>query len=172
MNTQPSFSAGHNRRLQAGACLGNAALRNAPVSHGENTLVGDDSMLPVQDEVLTSQGKPFKWGLWGGLSLYLQAHHLEILALLYCMVAKILLWYQHLFATLSTDYMLGTGNHTNTINCNSIMTTSLGLGRTDQALTQHNPNMIVVDSAFTPSSISLSTLTFLWETTSFHCRLS
>lgn len=111
-------------------------------------------------------------GVMGGLSFYLQAHHLEILPLLYCMVAKILLWYQHLFATPSTDYMLGTGNHTNTINCKSIMTTSLSLGRTDQALTQHNLNMIVVDSAFTPPSISLSTLTFLWETTFFHCRLS
>lgn len=38
-----------------------AAVSNAPVPHRENTLIGD-SILPVQDEVLTSQGKPFKWG--------------------------------------------------------------------------------------------------------------
>lgn len=84
-------------------------------------LVGDDSILPVQDEVLISQGKPFKGG-GGGLPFNLQTYHLEILALLHCYGCKNFFYATSTFLLLSTDYMLVTGYHTNTINlqlCNN-----------------------------------------------------
>lgn len=133
VNTHPSFSAEHNRRLRAGAWLGNAALRNAPAPHGENTLVSVTVFCLSKMRSWPSQGKSFKWGFifwppttspWNSSTII--RNGCKMLPASFCYTAH------RLHAS--------NRNHPNTINCNSVIT-SLGLRRTDETLTQIiNPN--------------------------------
>lgn len=101
-----------------------------PSSSQQKHLAGNDSILPDQDEILTSQEKPFKWGL----SFYLQPHYLEILALFNCMVAKTCF-----MPPASFSYNVHKLHVSNWVSSNSVMITSLGLGRTHLALPQYDP---------------------------------
>lgn len=149
VNIHPLFSAEHNRRPRAGAWLGNAALKNAPAPHRENTLVGVTVFCLSRMRSWPSQGKSFKWGFifwppntspWNSSTIIL--YGCKMLPASFCYTA-------HRLYTSNRNY-------TNTINCNSVIT-SLRLRRTNQALTQIiNQIMIVVDSSFTLPSIFLS----------------